>query len=765
MLIALDGGTPPLSGSLEINIVLTDANDNAPQFAQAQYETNVPENTRPGTTLVLLSAADNDQGLNGRVTYLLDPSTTGRDATLFRVDNVTGALLLIRSLDYELSRTHTLSVIAKDGGLQPQSAIARVVISIDDVNDVAPIVVFSTMQQQASNTGNRDSNEEGTQQSSVVEVMENLPSGTFVAQMTATDADTGDGGKVACQVASDSDRLFSLQKTSVDNEGGGSKNTVEYRVVTNTQLDRENQDSHRVRIVCSDSGQPRLSSTSTLVVNVGDQNDNAPFFLRQVYHVMLAENNAIGDIVTAMNASDQDVGNNARLTYSIAFLRRNNHNHVHQHSHGPLVRDLLSIEPRTGVIRALVKFDYESAADREGYLFRVTVMDSGEPVRSAVTTLNLTIQDMNDEYPVFKEERYVFFVKENTPPPSDVGVIEATDGDGPRYSQIVYSIHHQDGDRSVGSSGRRFAVDAYTGRLVTIRPLDRELQATHTLVVQASNPLAGSSESSIRDDVTIASFVNVTVVVLDENDNAPVFRNPSLSNSTVVVRNDVPVGYVVTRLLAVDPDMGGGGTVTYAIVSGNDDGNFHVDTVNGELTTSRFLTSYVNNVRKLTVSAQDAETPPRSTLAILYVHVAQRGSAAAKALDEQQQHLHDDSALTVSHQSTHLTFTIVVVIGVLGGLLVIAISSIVLAVLCLNSRRQRQRLKVEREAKKSAEEAAALLFKVASDERQRASAAGTASPATTLLWNSSCQQDDNDTMDILRVSSINSVYGTLILIF
>lgn len=551
---------------------------------------------------------------------------------------------------------------------------------------------------------------------------------------------------------------------------------MEYRVVTNARFDRETRAIHRVKFVCTDSGLPRLTSSGTLTVHVTDQNDNSPFFLRQVYHASVTENNGIGDIVTVMSASDQDGGQNAAITYFMSLKKLKSHS-----ASAADIRDVLAIHPQTGVVRALVRFDYESPVDRDGYIYQVTASDNGQPARTAVTLLNVTIGDANDEYPVFTQDRYVFLLRENVAPPSELGTVTATDSDGPRYNRIVYSIAHQDGDRSSSSSGgigggRKFAIDSHTGYLVAVRALDREVQHTHTLVVQAKNPIVDSSNRDTESDI-IASFVNITIVVLDENDNGPIFKYPTPSNNTVLISNDVPVGYVIARFHAVDPDSGNGGSVTYAIVSGNDDVTFHVDTDSGELTTVRFLTSFVNNILKLTVSAQDSEAPIRSTLAVFYVHVVQRGGIAVgsmipasasavaqpKSFDNQNHPNKEQTDVVVSQTQqmlpTHLTFTVIVIVGVLGVLLVTAVSSIVLALLCLNNKRQRQRLQAAQEASKRVEEAAELLLLKATNEDRYQAASDSMSPdVSSLLWNAACRHTDNiqdiNTIDILRVSAL-----------
>lgn len=226
VLVATDGGSPALSGSVTILVTISDDNDNAPHFSQTQYETTVAEDAEPGMTLIVMAASDDDVGSNGHLTYLLDYSTSARESALFRVDNTTGAVLLAGHLDYDTVRKHTLSVLAIDGGIQPQTAFARVVINVEDVNDNAPAIMLHTLDSDDSENVRINHNNIGDAEADTIivsddvvhgsaEVKENSPSGTFIAQLTAWDVDAGEGGRVACHVDEDNAKQFSLQRTSL----------------------------------------------------------------------------------------------------------------------------------------------------------------------------------------------------------------------------------------------------------------------------------------------------------------------------------------------------------------------------------------------------------------------------------------------------------------------------------------------------------------------------------------------------------------------
>jgi len=68
-LVAYDGGVPPRTGSLSINLTIDDVNDNSPQFDNATYLVRVPENAPVGAQLVRLRATDADAGANALLQY------------------------------------------------------------------------------------------------------------------------------------------------------------------------------------------------------------------------------------------------------------------------------------------------------------------------------------------------------------------------------------------------------------------------------------------------------------------------------------------------------------------------------------------------------------------------------------------------------------------------------------------------------------------------------------------------------------------------
>jgi len=106
-LYAIDGGDPPRTGSIQVDIAVLDANDNRPEFERPVYEVRVPESTPVGSVLVQVRAKDRDAGLNGNVRYKFSRHTAHEYATLFGIRPDNGKIFLQRgnASSLKLSKT------------------------------------------------------------------------------------------------------------------------------------------------------------------------------------------------------------------------------------------------------------------------------------------------------------------------------------------------------------------------------------------------------------------------------------------------------------------------------------------------------------------------------------------------------------------------------------------------------------------------------------------------------------------------------------
>ncbi|NXM20700.1 PCDGF protein, partial [Ploceus nigricollis] len=265
VLMAVDGGEPARSGTVQVRINVTDANDNQPVFSKKVYEARAEENLPAGSLVLQVVATDADAGSNGRVFYSFGNVPDGV-RRLFTVDSDSGEVRSVGPLDFEEKNKYIFGLEARDGG--GLTSHCEVQIDVTDVNDNAPDITILSLSSP---------------------VPEDAPAGTVVALLKVRDRDSGENGQVSCELSGEA-------PLSIVASSGGS-----YK--------------HRVTVVARDRGRPALWSSRELVLEVSDVNDTAPVFEEAAYSAYVAENNAAGALVLRVQARDADAGANGRVSY------------------------------------------------------------------------------------------------------------------------------------------------------------------------------------------------------------------------------------------------------------------------------------------------------------------------------------------------------------------------------------------------------------------------------------------------------------------
>nr|XP_060630222.1 protocadherin gamma-A6-like isoform X35 [Anolis sagrei ordinatus] len=350
ILTATDGGDPIKSGTLQIHIIVLDANDNVPVFSQSVYEVTVKENIPKGSIVGTIRATDLDDGINGEVKYSFEDNKK-KISQKFHLNSTTGEIILVGNLDYEETSFYEFEVQAMDGGALRNRS--KVLIYVTDLNDNAPELTITF---------------------AISSIPENLPAGTTIAILNVQDRDSGVNGKVTCSIPSN--LPFLLKKTQDDY----------YILVTEKQVDREEVGVYNITITAIDEGNPPLSTTEIISLKVLDTNDNPPLFVKSVYTSYLLENNPRGASIFSLKANDPDWEENARITYSI----------IESQIRESLLSSYLSINSETGVVYALNSFDYEEIQEIQ---FLVKAQDGGSPPLSSNVSVTLFILDENDNAP------------------------------------------------------------------------------------------------------------------------------------------------------------------------------------------------------------------------------------------------------------------------------------------------------------------------------------------------------------------------------
>ncbi|XP_074912837.1 protocadherin beta-15-like [Buteo buteo] len=432
-LVAVDGGSPPRSGTTQIRIVVLDVNDNAPIFTQELYNGQVLENAAEGSVVLRVVATDRDAGPNGEVSYQFSQAV-GQSHSAFAIDPVTGEIRLTKPLDFEAAETHELSVRATDGG--GLSAICKVLVEVVDVNDNAPEVVVSSFSSP---------------------LPENALPGTVVALFTVRDRDAGANGKISC--ALEDQLLFSLRPAY--------KNY--YELVTVSTLDREETARYTLAVTAADAGSPPLTTTQTFTVDISDVNDNVPAFNQTSYTMYVRENNVPTVLAGAVSASDADEGPNAKVTYSLAP--------AHPAEQPPC--SCISVNSENGQVFVLRPLDYEQVRQIE---VLVSASDAGTPPLSANVTVRLLVVDENDNAPLV-----LYPSQDSSPAPSElvpksseagylVTKVVAVDADSGQNSWLSYHLLR-------ATDPGLFAVGAQSGEVRLRRPVTERDAVKQKLVV------------------------------------------------------------------------------------------------------------------------------------------------------------------------------------------------------------------------------------------------------------------------------------------
>ncbi|KAM4892811.1 protocadherin gamma-B5-like [Sylvia borin] len=350
VLTAVDGGDPARSGTVQVLINVTDANDNPPVFSKSLYEARVAENLPVESVVLRVRATDADAGSNGRVSYSFG-SVPDTVRALFVIDSESGEVRTAGALDFEEKNKYIFSLEARDGG--GLTSHCEVLIDITDENDNAPEITILLLSSP---------------------MPEDAPVGTVVAVLKVRDRDSGENGQVSCELSGEA-------PLSIVASPGGS-----YKVVTASALDREQAAEHRVTVVARDRGRPALWSSAELVLEVSDVNDNAPVFEEAAYSAYVAENNAAGALVLRVQARDADAGANGRVSYWLAG------GSAGAAGAAPLV----SVEARSGALYAQRSLDYEQCRE---FAVAVRAQDGGAPARSSTATVRVFVLDRNDNAP------------------------------------------------------------------------------------------------------------------------------------------------------------------------------------------------------------------------------------------------------------------------------------------------------------------------------------------------------------------------------
>ncbi|XP_025029327.1 protocadherin gamma-B1-like [Python bivittatus] len=640
---AVDGGTPPLSTSVVISLQVFDTNDNPPQFVESKYTSYLLENNPKGASAFSLKASDPDWEENARITYSFEavcanpmdifyitveiqdindnaPHFLNGDIKLeISESTLPGAtfllgqaedpdigtnslqdyhlsinqyfilaisnqdtvkkyaeLILEKQLDRESESTISLTLMALDGGNPPRTGTAKIRIRVMDANDNPP--VFS-------------------QKVYKISLKESVSKGSTVIQVKAVDRDDGSNGQINYSFSNIADNVY--QKFDLDPYDG--------IIIVKEELDFEETDKYAMVVEARDGG--GLVAHCNVEINLVDANDNTPEVIIASSSREIPENSELGTLVALININDKDSGDNGEVncqlqnTSPFKIVSASN-NYYKLLTDGPLDRESIP-----------------------AYNLTNTATDKGSPPLSTLKTISLEISDINDNAPAFEKSSYTVYVPENNPASSSIFSIKAVDPDLGHNARITYSILTSKIEELPLPS--YLSVNSETGTLYSQRSFDYEQLREFQVQVKAED---GGSPP-------LSSNATLKVFILDQNDQSPQILYPSQgaegSASFEMVPRSAEVGYLVTKVVAVDADSGHNAWLSYHLLQATEPGLFTIAAHTGEIRTLRTFLERDALKQKLVVLVKDNGQPPLSATVSLNLVFAENFQEALPEISNQ----------------------------------------------------------------------------------------------------------------------------------
>ncbi|XP_009955546.1 PREDICTED: protocadherin Fat 3-like [Leptosomus discolor] len=609
---AKDKGSPQKFSAVKLVHIASPKKESVPmKFEKEAYDFLISEFSPPGVVVAVVKLMPEPQG----VEYRISPS---EEAEYFKINPNTGLITTARPLKIIEKDLYELEVYTNKGG----DLKAQVTVRLEDANDHTP---------------------EFQQPSYSSFVNESVPVGSSVLAVSAVDKDRGENGYITYSIASLNSLPFTINQftgvISTSEELDFESSPESYRFIVRASdwgspyrhesevnvtiyignvndnkplfekvacqgvissdfpvgghitavsaIDIDELELVKYKIISGnelgifylnpDSGVLQLKKS---LINSGIKNSNfglkitatdgENFADTMFVNISVSEDLPVGATILRIKAYDADSGFNGRVLYTISDGN---------------VDSCFDIDMETGVLNVLMPLDREKT---ELYLLNITVYDLGYPQKSAWRLLTVTVEDANDNKPVFLQDSYSVNILESTSLGTEIIQVEARDKDLGSNGEVTYSVL---------TDTQQFAINSSTGMVYVADQLDRESKANYTLKIEARDKAESGHQQF--------SVVPLKVFLDDVNDCSPAFI-PSSYN--VKVLEDLPVGTVIAWLETHDPDLGLGGQVRYSLV--NDyNGRFEIDKASGAIRLNKELDYEKQQFYNLTVRAKDKGRP------------------------------------------------------------------------------------------------------------------------------------------------------------
>ncbi|CAG9820098.1 unnamed protein product [Phaedon cochleariae] len=560
LVVATDRGKyDARSQSVPVTVKILDVNDNNPVFTQYPFKERVVPYIQPGQMILKVIANDIDEGNNAEIVYsIVNDGSDGK----FRINPNTGILTTTQSLASNKGKIIYLNILATDKGNPPRSSTGLVEIMVGDLQDGSPLLTFQNDTYKMT-------------------ITENAEKFRDVIQVTALRSD-GRRQKIVYSIGSgNEENIFVINSNS---------GIIQLRDLT--YLDYELHKEILLIVEARTEGTPNLHGYCKVLIQITDENDNAPKFTQQQYTANVLEGNNKGEFVLQISAFDADEGANSRVLYHIVD---GNHDNA------------FKIEPAfSGTLKTNIVLDREI---RDFYRLTVIGTDEGIPQMTGTSKIRINVVDVNDNQPTFPPHS-IITVKEDTAVGTVLTIVTANDVD--TYPPLTYEFSKDNQKNDM----EYFSIDRYSGKVVLQKSLDFEIWQECQIGIVAT-------------DTAHLAHTRLTIKVIDVNDNSPVF----LQTSYVANLPDGNSG-VLTEIVTVnasDADTGDNSRIRFNIV--NPMPGFFIGLYDGVLKTNLSNVTPPEGDILLTIKATDEGNPPRHAFVPVRIRTNITAGSGIKSLN------------------------------------------------------------------------------------------------------------------------------------